>query len=67
MSCSCTVLENFFRFNFFLQKKTQNRLAEFFISMFSLYQFKQKLIQTYTKMFNFLFYTEDPSFIFQQQ
>jgi hypothetical protein len=53
--CECSILDNIFRYNMILSKATQKMLGDFFISLFSIYEFKQDLIKTYSKMFHFLF------------
>ncbi|KAL4469920.1 hypothetical protein ABPG72_006560 [Tetrahymena utriculariae] len=59
--CQCSILELMLRYVVAFNDDVQEKIKNFYISMFNLYHFKQNLITAYTKMFNFFFYYYDDS------
>ncbi|KAL4461517.1 hypothetical protein ABPG74_016141 [Tetrahymena malaccensis] len=57
--CQCSILELILRYIVAFNNDVQEKIKNFYISMFNLYHFKQNLITAYTKMFNFFYYYDD--------
>ncbi|EAR98722.2 N-recognin zinc finger protein (macronuclear) [Tetrahymena thermophila SB210] len=57
--CQCSILELMLRYIVSFNNNVQEKIKNFYISMFNLYHFKQNLITAYTKMFNFFYYYDD--------
>jgi len=58
--CSCTILQNLFRYNLFGETNVQKAFTDFFITLGTYPSFKDKLVKDYIMMFNFLFKRKKP-------
>ena len=56
--CSCSLLEIIFRFSSIIHEKFQDNMEKTFYKLFPNFEFKNYLVATFSKMFNFIMVTK---------